>query len=140
MKKRQGFILPVDSEGKKGPHYSGDSLEGKKEIVFKIGDDIPNRYVSDLLMFNPQLLDVVLENEKAVLSDAEKSIYDQKLSAQESIKTYSKVTEQELLALNKSKQVSILSSLNSNSPSTEKERVKLILLLQDEGKDVSKLV
>ena len=115
-------------------------MEGKKEIVFKIGDDIPNRYVSDLLMFNPQLLDVVLENEKAVLSDAEKSIYDQKLSAQESIKTYSKVTEQELLALNKSKQVSILSSLNSNSPSTEKERVKLILLLQDEGKDVSKLV
>jgi len=150
MKARQDFVIHVDKNGTRVPHYSGDSMEGKSEISFKKGDDVPEEYVADLIRFNTDLIDVPTLNEKPVLSEEDQIKYNLKKDTRENPivqpspakdSATPQITEQELIALTKSKQEQIIKELTTSKvPTTEKGRISLILQLQKEGKNIFKMV
>ena len=58
MKAIQDFEVFVNKNNDRVPHYSGSSIEGKKKLAIKKGEDIPKEVASDILQFNRDFVDL----------------------------------------------------------------------------------
>ena len=72
MKAKQNFTVYVDDKWNLVPHYSGDSMIGKKEIRVKVGEDVPNEIAKTLIVTNPHYLAVEYEAGQFKLTEQEK--------------------------------------------------------------------
>lgn len=74
MKARQDFLLALD---KKGNRVSFTGVEkGVEEVLIEKGKEVPDRYVHDLVLRNPDFLDLKFEEGRVVLSEAEQKKFD----------------------------------------------------------------
>ncbi len=63
MKARQDFELYIDKVTNNITSYkAGDSKKNVRELKFKIGDEIPNDHIKDLLLFLPDYVEVEYKN------------------------------------------------------------------------------
>ncbi len=68
MKARQDFEICVDKEGNR-LSFTDKIPEGAKLHKFKVGDEVPKKFLGDLLTFNSDYLDVKLKDGEMVLPE-----------------------------------------------------------------------
>ena len=76
MKAKQNFVVYVDSNKNLVSHYSGNSMEGKTEMKFKVNEEVPDFLVADLIKSNPDLLQVEFEAGQFKLTEEEKKRFN----------------------------------------------------------------
>lgn len=125
MKARQDFEIVINSAGKRISYREGEDPKPNKIIKIKVGDLVPEAYIHDLLMYNPELLEVEFENGRHKLSEQQKKKYgfaDVKIKP-EVKKLY---TQEGLLKLRKGKGFKALKKIGKLFGVTDRSTTKLI--------------
>ena len=96
MKARQDFELYIDKSTNNITSYcSGDSKSHLKELKFKIGDDIPNDYIKDLLMHLPDYVEIEYKDGNMILPETGKKIVGPKIEKPERPKAKPRIPRRE---------------------------------------------
>ena len=66
MKARQDFEIGIDKQGER---VIGLDKPLSKKLYFKVGDEVPDKYLKDLIQFNREFLDIEYINGKPNVPD-----------------------------------------------------------------------
>jgi len=67
MKAAQDFEICIDKEGNRVSNYSSEIPKDAKIHKFKVGEEVPNKFLPDLIIFNPDYLKIEYKDGKMIL-------------------------------------------------------------------------
>lgn len=76
MKAKQKIIIHTTKSGERISFESNNPPKEYKTLTFKVGDTVPDKYINNLLVFNPDLLDITYISGIPQLTATEKKKFE----------------------------------------------------------------